>query len=274
MQDAAIDLFSLAIVKNLPDLSSSKVNLAASCLYLACRQSGYARTLEEVSTVSNVDPKLISKLYMSLSQGLDIILSPIPPSSLIARISNHLNLSPSVIESSRQVCDYIAAMLEGRTPTAIAAVSIICACLIFQHRLDVNYLMTVSGTTIATCSNIYSLIYSDLAQFHSKDHNIPKKLDPSVISSLEKLPIRDKHVNSLSEGIESYQIKSDDAKRQIVVDNVSSCSSVTPNASNDLLACLNDRKDQKKRPRSILFTAHTPAGKDIIIGKRRRLNIS
>ena len=65
----------------------------AAALYLACRQEGTPRTLNEICVISNIKRKAISRQYRDMVNELDIRIPTVDPTKCIARIANQINLN-------------------------------------------------------------------------------------------------------------------------------------------------------------------------------------
>ena len=105
--------------------------ILSSALYLACKELGTPKTLKEISDITNVKIKSISKYSRLLSFKLD--LKPIPvidPIKCIIKIANNLNLDEKI---KHKAIDIMKEVMKkeihvGKNPLAIAASTIYAAC--------------------------------------------------------------------------------------------------------------------------------------------------
>jgi transcription initiation factor TFIIB len=105
--------------------------ILSSALYLACKELGTPKTLKEISDITNVKIKSISKYSRLLSFELD--LKPIPvidPIKCIIKIANNLNLDEKI---KHKAIDIMKEVMKkeihvGKNPLSIAASTIYAAC--------------------------------------------------------------------------------------------------------------------------------------------------
>ena len=63
----------------------------ATSAYIACREMGISRTLDDIATTSNIGRKELARTYKPLP--LDLKISMADPMKCIAKIANKTNLS-------------------------------------------------------------------------------------------------------------------------------------------------------------------------------------
>jgi transcription initiation factor TFIIB len=68
----------------------------AAALYLACRQEGTPRTLNEICIIGNIKRKAVSRQYRDMVFELDIRIPTVDLIKCIARIGNQINLNQKV----------------------------------------------------------------------------------------------------------------------------------------------------------------------------------
>jgi transcription initiation factor TFIIB len=64
--------------------------VTSAALYLACRQCGLPRTLDEISQASTVNKKEVGRSYRFLIRELNYSIPPLRPSQYITKFSNQL----------------------------------------------------------------------------------------------------------------------------------------------------------------------------------------
>jgi transcription initiation factor TFIIB len=69
--------------------------VTAAAIYVACRQCGLARTLEEIAQASSTNKKEVGRSYRFLVKELDYFIPPLKPSQYVTKFSNqHIKSSP------------------------------------------------------------------------------------------------------------------------------------------------------------------------------------
>ena len=124
-QERALILYTRAIKEGYYRLKNYNL-LAASVIYISCREAGYPRLYTEIAHVTGVDVKLITKWQRDLSEHLQIPVVKIHAQALIPRISLSLRYSSCMIEYCRQTCIHIERLelLDSWLPAAVATVAI------------------------------------------------------------------------------------------------------------------------------------------------------
>jgi len=98
-------------------------SVLAASIYVAVRESGVLRTLDDISISSNVKPKEAYRSYRRIVTELDIKVPMIDPAKYIIRVANNLNFDE---KAKRQALDILEQarkkhILAGKDPTGMAA---------------------------------------------------------------------------------------------------------------------------------------------------------
>ena len=98
-------------------------SVLAASIYVAVRESGVLRTLDDISISSNVKPKEAYRSYRRIVTELDIKVPMIDPAKYIIRVANSLNFDE---KAKRQALDILEQarkkhILAGKDPTGMAA---------------------------------------------------------------------------------------------------------------------------------------------------------
>ncbi len=131
--------------------------VTAAAVYVACRQCGLARTLEEVAIASNINKKEVGRSYRFLVKELDYFIQPLKPSQYITKFSNQLTMQGKVEEIAHKI---LAAAKElkltsGRGPTGIAAAASYIASVLTGERKTQREIAEIAQVTEVTIRNRY-----------------------------------------------------------------------------------------------------------------------
>jgi transcription initiation factor TFIIB len=141
--------------------------VTAAAIYLACRQCGLARTLEEIAQSSTVNKKEVGRSYRFLIKELDYSIPPLRPSQYITKFSNQLTMQGKVEEIAHKVL--IAAkelkLTSGRGPTGIAAAASYIASVLTGERKTQREIAEIAQVTEVTIRNRYKELVERL-MFH------------------------------------------------------------------------------------------------------------
>jgi len=118
------------------------------CVYIACRESGALRSIDEISDAVDTDRVFAGKCYRLLLRRLRIKLPEIDTRTHLTRIANNAGVSE---KSLRKAAEMLSAIKDnpityGKAPNALAVAVLYGACLIQDER--------ISQSSIAEAANI------------------------------------------------------------------------------------------------------------------------
>ena len=131
--------------------------VTAAAIYVACRQCGVARTLDEIAGASAVNKKEVGRSYRFLIKELNYFIPPLRPSQYITKFSNQLTMQGKVEEIAHKI---LAAAKElkltsGRGPTGIAAAASYIASVLTGERKTQREIAEIAQVTEVTIRNRY-----------------------------------------------------------------------------------------------------------------------
>lgn len=142
-------------------------SIVAASVYLACRELETPRTLNEVSSASNVPRKKISRDYRLLVHTFDPKIPAIDHVRCITRIANKVGLSEKTKRIAVKIMRQVIAMQvsAGKGPMGIAATVLYIACLQAGEMRTQKELSIAAGVTEVTIRNRYSELKKYLQEF-------------------------------------------------------------------------------------------------------------
>lgn len=107
-------------------------SVVVACIYMACRQCGVMRSLEEVAGSVNIEKKDVARNYRFLLRELRSSVPKVDPESYISKIVNKLRLSGETERLAKTILRQASLMrlTVGRGPAGIAA-----ACVYISSRI-------------------------------------------------------------------------------------------------------------------------------------------
>jgi transcription initiation factor TFIIB len=131
--------------------------VTAAAIYLACRQCGLARTLEEIAQASSVNKKEVGRSYRFLIRELDYSIPPLKPSQYITKFSNQLTMQGKVEEIAHKILAGAKELklTSGRGPTGIAAAASYIASVLTGERKTQREIAEIAQVTEVTIRNRY-----------------------------------------------------------------------------------------------------------------------
>ncbi len=131
--------------------------VTAAAIYVACRQCGVARTLEDISQASQISKKEVGRSYRFLIKKLHYFIKPVKPSQYITKFCNQLTIQGKVEEIAHKIL-FAAKELKltsGRGPTGIAAASSYIASVLTGERKTQREIAEIAQVTEVTIRNRY-----------------------------------------------------------------------------------------------------------------------
>jgi len=138
--------------------------VTAAAVYLACRQCGIPRTLEEIAYASNVSKKEVGRSYRFLVKELDYFVPPLKPTQYITKFSNQLTMQGKVEEIAHKILKAATKLklTSGRGPTGIAAAASYIASVLMGERKTQREIAEIAQVTEVTIRNRYKELAEQL----------------------------------------------------------------------------------------------------------------
>ena len=131
--------------------------VASAAIYMACRQCGLARTLEEIAQASGIHKKEVGRNYRFLIKELDYFIPPLKPSQYITKFSSQLTTQGKVEEIAHKILTTARELklTSGRGPTGIAAAASYIASVLIGERRTQREIAEIAQVTEVTIRNRY-----------------------------------------------------------------------------------------------------------------------
>ena len=131
--------------------------VTSAAIYVACRQCGLARTLEEIAQASNINKKEVGRSSRFLIKELNYFIPPLKPSQYITKFSNQLTMQGKVEEIAHKILSTARdlKLTSGRGPTGIAAAASYIASVLTGERKTQREIAEIAQVTEVTIRNRY-----------------------------------------------------------------------------------------------------------------------
>jgi transcription initiation factor TFIIB len=135
----------------------SMESVIAACIYAACRSYNIPRTLDEISTASEVERKEIGRTYRFIIRKTKLKITPSSSKDYISRFASVLNLSPKAQNEALKILKNAegSELTSGRGPSGIAAAALYVAALLSDEKKTQREVADVAGITEVTIRNRY-----------------------------------------------------------------------------------------------------------------------
>jgi transcription initiation factor TFIIB len=133
----------------------SVASILAAAIYIACRELGAQRTLDDVCKSADVKRKDLSRSYRKLILELDIKV-PLPdPMKCITKIANKANLSEKITRMAMSTMNELIQkeLSAGKDPMGLAATVLYQSCLTNHEGVTQKDIADAAGVTEVTIRN-------------------------------------------------------------------------------------------------------------------------
>lgn len=131
--------------------------VTSAAIYLACRQCGLPRTLDEIAQASTVSKKEVGRSYRFLIRELNYKIPPLRPSQYITKFAAQLTMQGKVEEIAHKILATAKQLklTSGRGPTGIAAATSYVASVLTGERKTQREIAEIAQVTEVTIRNRY-----------------------------------------------------------------------------------------------------------------------
>lgn len=130
-------------------------SLAAASLYVACRETGTPRTLDDMAATANVEKRVLYRDMRRLLARLDLRPDQYKISAFVVKISNNLGLPEGIKRDALEILRRSEEMLvtAGKNPVAMASAAIYISCMNNDTQMSQRMLSKQAGVSDVTVRN-------------------------------------------------------------------------------------------------------------------------
>lgn len=131
-----------------------------SALYVACREAGVPRTLQDIATAGNLSFKDISRQYRVLVKSLDLTVGSFNPLEFVSKIGTAVGLSEKSKRDAMEILQKAneKGITDGKNPVSLAATAVFLSALVNQEKATQKKIALVSGISSVTIRNQSKLL--------------------------------------------------------------------------------------------------------------------
>jgi transcription initiation factor TFIIB len=139
-------------------------SVVASAVYMACRQCGVIRSLEDVAKAATISRKEAARNYRHLYKQLQPEVPQVDKDNLITKYVSQLRISGPTEQLCRKIMDKAAEerLTIGRAPEGITAAGLYIACKINQEERTQGEIAKTAQITEVTIRNRYKELLKKL----------------------------------------------------------------------------------------------------------------
>jgi transcription initiation factor TFIIB len=144
-------------------------SVLAASIYVAARQSGVLRTLDDISEISDIKPGEVARSYRRIISELDIKVPLIDPRKYIIKVANNLNFDEKIKRKALELMERAQKknLIVGKDPISIAA--------------SIIYLVNLSERKPRTQAKIAKAAGVTEVTVRNRSKELRKKLDVSLV---------------------------------------------------------------------------------------------
>jgi transcription initiation factor TFIIB len=146
-------------------------SVLAASIYVAARQSGVLRTLDDISEISDIKPGEVARSYRRIISELDINVPLIDPRKYIVKVANNLNFDEKIKRKALELMELAQKknLVVGKDPISMAA--------------SIIYLVNLSERKPRTQAEIAKAAGVTEVTVRNRSKELRKKLDVSLVRS-------------------------------------------------------------------------------------------
>ena len=139
-------------------------SLAAASMYVACRETGTPRTLDDMAATANVEKRVLYRDMRRLLARLDLKPDQYKISAFVVKISNNLSLPERIKRDALEILRRSEEMFitAGKNPVAMASAAIYISCMNGDIQMSQRMLSKQAGVSDVTVRNSVSSIRNAL----------------------------------------------------------------------------------------------------------------
>jgi transcription initiation factor TFIIB len=148
-------------------------SVLAASIYVAIRQSGVPRTLDDISEISDIKPGEVARSYRRIISELDIKVPLIDPRKYIVKIANNLDFDEKIRRKALEVMEQAQKknLAVGKDPISIAA--------------SILYIVNLSERKPRTQAEIAKAAGITEVTVRNRSKELRNRLDVSQVLSLQ-----------------------------------------------------------------------------------------
>lgn len=146
-------------------------SVLAASIYVAARQSGVLRTLDDISEISDIKPGEVARSYRRIISELDIKVPLIDPRKYIVKVASKLNFDEKIKRKALELMEQAQKknVIVGKDPISMAA--------------SIIYLVNLSERKPKTQAEIAKAAGVTEVTVRNRSKELRKKLDVSLVRS-------------------------------------------------------------------------------------------
>ena len=151
IKEKAAYIYRKAMEKRLIQGRSIK-SMSSASLYLACREAGSSRSLDDVAHAANIRRRDLSAAYRHLIKNISVEVVPLDPKNCINRIASNVGANETSKRLAWKILDAVkkSRLAFGKKPMGVAGASLYIAAAINDQRISYSQIEKSSNVSAVT----------------------------------------------------------------------------------------------------------------------------
>jgi transcription initiation factor TFIIB len=127
----------------------------AAAVYIACRETGTPRTINDIAHASNTKRKDVTRCYRLMVLELGIKIPVVDPMKCLAKVANKLSISEKTKHQAMNIMEEVVnkKITAGKEPMGMAATVVYASSLKTDEKISQRDIAAASGVTEVTIRN-------------------------------------------------------------------------------------------------------------------------
>ena len=141
--------------------------ISAACLYAACKDLGYSRTMSEIAEHLQLSKKNVAKSHRAVFKELGFSVAIADPTKTVSRIASKTQISEKTVRRAIKILNAAqdAGIAAGKNPETISAAVLYAACISNDEKKSQVEIADASRTTMTSLRNRIRELKSKLGLF-------------------------------------------------------------------------------------------------------------
>jgi len=150
------------------------IEVAAACVYCACRVHKQPRSIQEVAESTGIDPRSLASNYRTILKRMPINTPVHGIEPHIARIVGNLGLPGQVEMTAKDILNMCLdkRITAGKGPSGMAAAMVYISCRIHNHPITQREISRICSITDVTLRNRYQDILKQVPELKERIHKL------------------------------------------------------------------------------------------------------
>lgn len=135
-----------------------------ACVYVACRESGTPRSLNEIARAGNVKRKPLSRAFKTLSLNFEFNFEPHEPKNYVNKVATFVKSSEKTKRTAYQILDEAKkqGLSTSKKPLSLTGAAVYLASVLANEHVSYNQISKITNISCVTLRKIVNQMKSNM----------------------------------------------------------------------------------------------------------------